>query len=86
MRLNLHSPKISFTDVHVHEIADNAGVFIGKNLQVNWTSSLDSHHAGFGKITGNDNEVFLNTHLVLHDHVKKSPEKVLQQLTNGKKT
>ncbi|WP_338780751.1 hypothetical protein [Metabacillus sp. FJAT-52054] len=85
MRINLHSPEINFKDLNVHEIADNAGIFIGRNLQINWTSSLDSHHSGFGTISGNDNEIFHNSHLVLHDHLKKSPEKVYQQVTKGKR-
>ncbi|WP_206427802.1 hypothetical protein [Bacillus sp. FJAT-42376] len=84
MKRSLLSPEIIFKDLNVLEMADNAGVFIGKNMQISWTSSLDSHHSGFGTVSGHDNAVFQNTHLVLHDHGKKSPEKVFQQITKEK--
>ncbi|WP_206197341.1 hypothetical protein [Peribacillus frigoritolerans] len=84
MRINHHSSEISFTDLNVHEVADNAGIFIGRNRQINWNTSIGSLHSGFGTVSGNNNEIANNTHLVLHDHLKKSPEQVLQQIMKGK--
>ncbi|MGX1192695.1 hypothetical protein [Metabacillus sp. SLBN-84] len=78
--MKIRSSKISFSDLNVLEIANNSGVFIGRNRQVKWNTEAGSH-SGFGRVSGNENEIAHSIHLVLHGHVKK--EKGSQQADKG---
>ncbi|KEZ51890.1 hypothetical protein ACK1LH_15340 [Metabacillus indicus] len=78
--MKIRSSKISFSDLNVLEIANNSGVFIGRNRQVKWNTAAGSY-SGFGRISGNENEIAHTIHLVLHEHVKK--EKGSQQTDKG---
>lgn len=64
MKINLRSPQIIFDDLTVNTVKNNAGVFIGKNTQKNWETTISSN-SGFGTISGDDNQLSYNTHLVL---------------------
>ncbi len=65
MKINLRSPQIIFDDLTVNTVKNNAGVFIGKNTQKNWETTISSCNSGFGTISGDDNQLSYNTHLVL---------------------
>lgn len=78
--MKIRSSKISFSDLNVLEIANNSGVFIGRNRQFKWNTAAGSH-SGFGRISGNKNEIAHTIHLVLHEHVKK--EKGSQEADKG---
>jgi hypothetical protein len=65
MKINLSSPQIVFDDITVNAVKNNAGVFIGKNVQQNWETIINSSNSGFGTISGDDNQLSYNTHLVL---------------------
>ncbi|MFP7735145.1 hypothetical protein ACLHDF_17325 [Priestia aryabhattai] len=65
MKIDLSSPQIVFDDITVNAVKNNAGVFIGKNVQQNWETTINSSNSGFGTISGDDNQLSYNTHLVL---------------------
>lgn len=75
MKIHLRSPQIFFDDLTVNAVKNNAGVFIGKNVQQNWETTIISSNSGFGTILGDDNQISYNTHLVLgEDDVNDSFE------------
>ncbi|NGY86254.1 hypothetical protein F6Y05_13215 [Bacillus megaterium] len=65
MKIDLRSPQIIFDDLTVNTVKNNAGVFIGKNMQKNWETTISGDNSGFGTISGDDNQLSYNTHLVL---------------------
>lgn len=67
MKIDLGSPHILFENITVHGIENNSGVFIGRNYQFNWDTTITSSHSGFGVINGKNNHLSYNTHLVLRD-------------------
>lgn len=73
MKLDLRSPQIFFENITVNAVDHNAGIFFGKNLQINWGTTIESNHSGFGAITGNHNHISFNTHLVLDDTIVDGP-------------
>ncbi len=80
MKINLRSPQIVFDDLTVNAVKNNAGVFIGKNVQQNWKTTISSSNSGFGTISGDDNQLSYNTHLVLgEDDVNDSFEQVRKE-------
>ncbi|MGD6818063.1 hypothetical protein ACQCVE_13455 [Metabacillus sp. 113a] len=84
MRKNIHFPEILFHNLDVQEIANNAGIFIGRNRQIHWNTSLESHCSGFGTVSGNHNELSSNTHLVLNSPIEKSHVKKDQYMVMEK--
>ncbi|KRE01916.1 MULTISPECIES: hypothetical protein [Priestia] len=80
MKINLRSPQIVFDDLTVNAVKNNAGVFIGKNVQQNWETTITRSNSGFGTISGDDNQLSYNTHLVLgEDDVNDSFEQVAKK-------
>ncbi|MDW4509728.1 hypothetical protein [Priestia megaterium] len=80
MKIDLSSPQIIFDDLTVNAVKNNAGVFIGKNVQQNWETTISSCNSGFGTIAGDDNQISYNTHLVLgEDDVNDSFEQVTKE-------
>ncbi|MDQ0247074.1 hypothetical protein J2S09_004715 [Bacillus fengqiuensis] len=67
MKVNLRYPQILFESITVHAIENNAGVFIGRNHQFYWGTTITSSNSGFGMINGKNNQTSHNTHLVLRD-------------------
>ena len=74
-KLNLQPPQIVFDHMTVSEIEDNAGIFIGRNVQFHWSTTLDHSRNGFGAVSGNDNKISGNTHLVLREDHRNDPQK-----------
>lgn len=80
MKIHLRSPQIVFDDPTVNAVKNNAGVFIGKNVQQNWETTISSNNSGFGTISGDDNQISYNTHLVLgEDDVNDSFEQAAKE-------
>ena len=74
MKIDLSSPQIVFDDITVNAVKDNAGVFIGKNRQFNWKTTISSSNSGFGTISGDDNQISYNKHFILgEDDLVDSP-------------
>lgn len=67
MKIDLSSPQIIFDDITVNTVKDNAGVFIGKNHQFHWETTISSSHSGFGTVSGNDNQIAYNKHLIIRE-------------------
>jgi hypothetical protein len=67
MKIDLSSPQIVFDEITVNAVEDNAGVFIGKNHQFNWKTTISSSNSGFGTVSGDDNQISYNTHLILRE-------------------
>lgn len=70
MKFEITAPQITFEDINVSNIEDNSGIFIGKNYQFYWRSTIKRSHSGFGKVIGKENKLSNNTHLVLNDDIE----------------
>ncbi|WP_078410026.1 hypothetical protein [Priestia abyssalis] len=75
MKIHLRSPQILFENLTVHAIENNGGVFIGRNHQFYWETTITSSNCGFGVINGKNNQTSYNAHLVLLDDQTDSAKK-----------
>ncbi|WP_163100485.1 hypothetical protein [Peribacillus alkalitolerans] len=67
MKVDLSSPQIFFDDITIIRVEDNAGVFIGRNHQFNWKTTISSSNSGFGTVSGNDNQICNNKHFIVRE-------------------
>lgn len=68
----LEPPLIEFDAIHVNSITDGSGIFIGTNIQVNWSTSGKGNN-GLGEINGDHNYVLYNINTVYDNDIIDAP-------------
>ena len=59
---------ISFNNITVYTLTGGAGIFVGSNVQLNW-SSRSHENIGLGKVTGDYNLIHQNVNIVSDDDI-----------------
>ncbi|MBD0379819.1 hypothetical protein [Paenibacillus sedimenti] len=65
-------PLIQFDSINVYSIENSSGIFIGTNMQVNWSAS-GKENSGLGSVSGEYNVVTHNMNTVYDNDIIDAP-------------
>ncbi|WP_205600768.1 spore germination protein [Gracilibacillus sp. YIM 98692] len=66
--------KIQFDSININKVSSNAGVFVGSNIQLNWSSQTKENSAQ-GTVIGDMNHLSQNANVVYDNDVVDMPIK-----------